>query len=197
MDLSPVTRLAHADQQAFAFEPGNSNVVYLANDGGIWKSTDGAMNLQSLNSTLSLVQFNSLAIHPTDSAFSMGGVQDNGTQVRLKDSANAPTVQWRDFVGSDGGDCVINPENPNVIFGTFFAGYVNRYRVIGNNVVFEASIGDPSSWGDSRIAFYPPFTGNGVDQKIYFGTWRLFRQQQSGQQLDHAGRHDGPHQGWQ
>jgi photosystem II stability/assembly factor-like uncharacterized protein len=172
--FQPSLALAHADQQAFAFEPGNSSVVYLANDGGIWKSTDGASTFQSMNSTLSLVQFNSLAIHPTDAAFSIGGVQDNGTQVRLKDSANAPTVQWRDFGGSDGGDCVINPENPSVIFATWFAGYVNRYRISGNNFVFEASIGDLTSWGDSRIAFYPPFTGNEVDQRIYFGSWRLF-----------------------
>ncbi|HJR06146.1 MAG TPA: Calx-beta domain-containing protein [Pyrinomonadaceae bacterium] len=171
----------HADQQAFAFEPGNSSVVYLANDGGIWKSTNGGASPQSLNATLSLVQFNSLAVHPTDGGFTIGGTQDNGTQRRLKDSStNAPTAQWSDFAGSDGGACLINPVNPNIFYGTYYSAWVNRYKVSASGVVsFDKEIGTFTTWGDSstntRIAFYPPLTGNEVDQTIYFGTWRLFK----------------------
>jgi photosystem II stability/assembly factor-like uncharacterized protein len=176
----PYLASTHADQQAFAFEPGNSSVVYLANDGGIWKSTNGGASVQSLNATLSLVQFNSLAVHPTDEGFTIGGTQDNGTQRRLKDSStNAPTSQWVDMSGSDGGACVINPVNPNIFYGTYYSAWVNRYKVTASGISFDKEIGTFSTWGDSnintRIAFYPPFTGNGVDQTIYFGTWRLFK----------------------
>ncbi|HEV7904671.1 MAG TPA: Calx-beta domain-containing protein [Pyrinomonadaceae bacterium] len=177
----PYLASTHADQQAFAFEPGNSSSVYLANDGGLWKSPDGGTTMQSLNTTLSLVQFNSLALHPTDAGFTIGGTQDNGTQRRLKDTTtNAPTVNWTDMSGSDGGACLFNPVNPGIFYGTYYSAWVNRYKVAANgSTSFDKQIGTFSTWGDSeintRIAFYPPLTGNEVDQTIYFGTWRLFK----------------------
>jgi photosystem II stability/assembly factor-like uncharacterized protein len=176
----PSLASTHADQQAFAFEPGNSSVVYLANDGGLWKSTNAGATLQSLNGTLSLVQFNSLVLHPTDAGFSIGGTQDNGTQRRLKDEqTNAPTNRWTDMSGSDGGACVINPVNPNIFYGTYYSAWVNRYKVTASGISFDKEIGTFSTWGESnlnaRIPFYPPFTGNEVDQTLYFGTWRLFK----------------------
>ena len=176
----PGLSTTHSDQQGFAFEPGNPSVVYLANDGGLWKSTDSGATLQSLNTTLSLVQFNSLALHPTDAGFTVGGTQDNGTQRRLPESpTNSPAVQWDEPSGSDGGACVINPVNPSIVFGTYYAAWVNRFRVSPTCFCFEKQIGDFSTWGEStsntRIAFYPPLVGNGVDQTIYFGTWRLFK----------------------
>jgi photosystem II stability/assembly factor-like uncharacterized protein len=174
-DYHPSLSSTHSDQQAFAFEPGHPSVVYLANDGGLWKSGDGGATLRSLNATLSLIQFNSLALHPADAGFTIGGAQDNGTQRRLKDaSTGAPTDSWEEFSGSDGGACFINPVKPDILFGTFFAAWVLRFKVSGSFVFTDKIIGDSNTWGDTRIAFYPPFTGNGVDQRIYFGTWRLF-----------------------
>ena len=175
----PSIASTHSDQQAFAFEPGNPSVVYVANDGGLWKSTNGGATLQSLNATLSLIQFNSLALHPTDAGFTIGGTQDNGTQRRLKDSSTgAPSLGWDQFSGSDGGACFFNPLKPDTLFGTYFGGWALRFKMIGDFVFLDKVIGEYSTWGEStsnsRIGFYPPFTGNGVDQRIYFGTWRLF-----------------------
>ncbi len=168
----------HPDQQAFAFEPGNPSAIYLAGDGGLWKSQDGGFTVQSLNRTLSLVQFTSLALHPTDAGFTIGGTQDNGTQRRLRGASGLPSVEWDGFAGSDGGACFFNPVNPQVLYGTYFSAWVNRFRMSGSNVILEKQIGTFSTWGEgtsnARIGFYPPFTGNGVDQKIYFGSWRLF-----------------------
>ncbi|HLM56629.1 MAG TPA: Calx-beta domain-containing protein, partial [Pyrinomonadaceae bacterium] len=174
----PGSSSLHPDQQAFAFEPGNPSVVYLAGDGGLWKSSDGGSTVQSLNRTLSLVQFTSLAVHPTDGGFTIGGTQDNGTQRRLRDASGLPSVGWDAFAGSDGGACFFNPSNPTILYGTYFSAWVNRFRVSGSNILFDKQIGTYSTWGESttntRIAFYPPFTGNGVNQRIYFGSWRLF-----------------------
>jgi photosystem II stability/assembly factor-like uncharacterized protein len=178
-NYQPSLSSTHPDQQSFAFEPGRPSVVYVANDGGLWKSSDGGATLQSLNASLSLIQFNSLALHPTDAGFSVGGTQDNGTQRRLKDSSTGtPTNVWDEFSGSDGGACFINPVRPNILFGTFFSGWALRFKVSGNSIFLDKVIGETPTWGEStsntRIAFYPPFTGNGVDERIYFGTWRLF-----------------------
>jgi photosystem II stability/assembly factor-like uncharacterized protein len=178
-NYQPSLSSTHSDQQAFAFEPGQPSVVYVANDGGLWKSVDGGATLQSLNATLSLIQFNSIALHPTDAAFSIGGTQDNGTQRRLKDSSTgAATLSWDEFSGSDGGACFFNPVKPDVLFGAYFSGWALRFKVSGSFILLDKVIGQYSTWGESdsntRIGFYPPFNGNGVDQRIYFGTWRLF-----------------------
>ncbi|HEY9402438.1 MAG TPA: Calx-beta domain-containing protein [Pyrinomonadaceae bacterium] len=168
----------HPDQHAFAFEPGNSSVAYLANDGGLWKSSDGGAAVQSLNRTLSLVQFNSLATHPTDPAETIGGTQDNGTQRRLKDSTGAPGLGWIEISGADGGATFYNPLNPLVLYGSYYAGWLIRFKVTPSYILYEKQIGSSTIFGESdinrRIAFYPPFTGNGVNQRIYFGSWRLF-----------------------
>jgi photosystem II stability/assembly factor-like uncharacterized protein len=175
----PSLSSTHADQQSFAFESGHPSVVYVANDGGLWKSQDGGATLRSLNDSLSLIQFNSLALHPTDAGFTIGGTQDNGTQRRLRDaSTGAPAINWDEFSGSDGGACFFNPVRPQFLFGTYFSGWALRFRMVSGFVFIDKVIGETATWGEStsntRIAFYPPFKGNGVDERIYFGTWRLF-----------------------
>jgi photosystem II stability/assembly factor-like uncharacterized protein len=162
---------AHPDQHALTFSPTNSNEVYLGNDGGIFKSTNGGESFTSLNTALNLTMFTSLALHPTDPTITYGGTQDNGTQRRT------PTANfWQEFFGGDGGRVVINPLDPSIVFTTYIRGSVYRYSrntsSFDNQIGFESTFGEPST--SPRIAFYPPFTGNGVDQTIYFGTWRLF-----------------------
>jgi photosystem II stability/assembly factor-like uncharacterized protein len=165
---------AHPDQQSFAFAPGNSNLIYLGNDGGLYKSADAGATFQSLNSTLSLTQFIGITQHTTDPNISYGGTQDNGTQRR-----GAGTSQWAEFAGGDGGRVVVNPLDPQMVFTTYVYGSISRYT--NNGDTFQKTIGSNSIFGETstatqspRIAFYPPFNGNGVDQKLYFGTWRLF-----------------------
>jgi photosystem II stability/assembly factor-like uncharacterized protein len=162
---------AHPDQHALTFSPTNSNEVYLGNDGGIFKSTNGGESFTSLNSSLNLTMFTSISVHPTDPAISYGGTQDNGTQRRLT-SGNF----WQEFFSGDGGKVVINPLDPSIVFTTYIRGSVYRYSRNTSSfdiqIGFESTFGEPSS--GPRIAFYPPFTGNGIDQTIYFGSWRLF-----------------------
>ncbi len=170
-EYAPQQSNAHPDQHALTFSPTNSNVVYLGNDGGIFKSTNGGESFTSLNASLNLTMFTSLAVHPTEAAVSYGGTQDNGTQRR---SPNANF--WQEFFSGDGGKVVINPLDPSVVFTTYVRGSVYRFSRNTNSfdtqIGFESTFGEPSS--GPRIAFYPPFTANGLDQTLYFGTWRLF-----------------------
>ncbi|MDQ3322852.1 MAG: hypothetical protein M3525_10565, partial [Acidobacteriota bacterium] len=77
-NYSPNAAKSHPDQHHFYISPTDPNLVYIANDGGIWRSTDGLNTLQSLNKTLNLTMFTSLATHPTDASRTYGGTQDNG-----------------------------------------------------------------------------------------------------------------------
>lgn len=161
----------HADQHALAFSPAGGNEFYLGNDGGVSKTTDGGETFQSLNSTLALTQFVGITLHPTNPAISYGGTQDNGTQQR---SANS--TSWSEISSGDGGHSVINPLDPSIVFMTYVRGDV--FRFLNDGLTFNAQIGSNFAFGEPfdgpRIAFYPPFEGNGVDATLYFGTWRLF-----------------------
>jgi photosystem II stability/assembly factor-like uncharacterized protein len=161
----------HTDQHALAFSPGNPSEVYLGNDGGVSKTTDGGITFQSLNSTLTLTQFIGISLHPTDPAISYGGTQDNGTQQR-----SASATRWSEISSGDGGHSVIDPRDPSIVFVTYVRGDV--FRLINDGRIFDVQIGFNGTFGEPvdnpRIAFYPPFVGNGVDATLYLGTWRLF-----------------------
>ncbi len=43
----------HEDQQSVCFDPVNANVVYLSNDGGVFRSTDGGITWQGAGTTVS------------------------------------------------------------------------------------------------------------------------------------------------
>lgn len=170
---TPGNSNAHPDQHSFAFLPGNANTLFIGNDGGLYKSVDGGANFTSLNNGLSLSMFIGLAIHPTDPTRTYGGTQDNGNQKRL--TTGAPAA-WREYFGGDGGRTVINPLNPSIIFATYVYGTIFRFDSNGDS--FTSTVADNSTFGEpasgQRIAFYPPFTGNGVNANLYFGTYRLF-----------------------
>jgi photosystem II stability/assembly factor-like uncharacterized protein len=169
-EYTPGVARAHADQHSFAFSPNNSNQLFIGNDGGIWRSGDGGLSFQSLNGSLSLGLFTGIAIHPTDRSISYGGTQDNGNQRRFQG-----TGSWVEFLGGDGGHTVINPVDPQNIFVTYVRG--NIYRFFNDGDFFDAQLTFDSTFGElgtPRMAFYPPFVGNGTDSTLYFGTWRLF-----------------------
>ena len=168
---TPEQSNAHPDQHSFAFLPGNSNTFFIGNDGGLYRTTNGGSAFQSLNNSLSLTMFEGYALHPTNAAISYGGTQDNGTQRRLNAAG-----QWSEFSTGDGGNCVIDPLNPSTVFTTYVYGVVNRFQ--DNGQTFDTQVASNATFGEPangpRIAFYPPFTGNGVSSTLYFGTWRLF-----------------------
>jgi photosystem II stability/assembly factor-like uncharacterized protein len=167
---NPFQSNTHPDQQAFAFDPTNPNVIYAGNDGGVSKSTNAGLTFSSLNQTLSLTQFVHLSLHPTDTSISYGGTQDNGTQRRVEG-----TSRWKEFSSGDGGRSVINPADPQMVFTTYIRGRVSRHA--SNGLSFTGTMADTVTFepGSSpRIAFYPPLVGNGVDHRLYLGSWRLF-----------------------
>ena len=185
---NPFQAKAHPDQHAFAFMPGNPTTIYIGNDGGLYRSVDGGTNFQNLNASLALTQFVGVTAHTTNPNISYGGTQDNGTQVRTASTSggaldSGPTnTRWREFSSGDGGRSVVIPTDPNMVFTTYITGTINRHTNSG--ATYNGGIGDNRVGGPvfknsvtgaaDRIAFYPPFVGNGADQTIYFGTHRLW-----------------------
>ncbi|MDQ3073847.1 MAG: hypothetical protein M3Q97_11360, partial [Bacteroidota bacterium] len=99
----------HPDQQHAAFSPSNPDIVYAGNDGGMYKSTDGAQYWNSINNNLAITQFYDMAIdHEQD--ISYGGTQDNGT-------LGKNTNDWGSIYGGDGFHVAVNHDNPNIVYG--------------------------------------------------------------------------------
>ena len=162
---TPTQSKSHPDQHHFYISQSNPNLIYIANDGGLWKSTDGANSFQSLNASLTLTMFVSLDMHPTDPTKTYGGTQDNGTQKRTGN------VDWREFGTGDGGQTFVDPLDPSIVYITYVGNTIYRYGNNGDN--FSATIGTNAVFQNDRVAFYPPFVGNEVDSNLYFGTYRL------------------------
>ncbi|HEX4950735.1 MAG TPA: hypothetical protein VFZ34_28995 [Blastocatellia bacterium] len=157
---------AHPDQHALAFLPGNSNVIFIGNDGGLYKSEDAGRTFKSKNQTLSLSQFVGIAIDPRNPKATLAGAQDNGTQLRL------PNGEWEEIISGDGGLCAFSPTDPDFLFTTYVQGTLFRFR----RGAYNGEIGNQRLFGETsaaRIRFYPPFAST-RDGRLYFGSWRLF-----------------------
>jgi len=96
----------HADTH-YIFSDQTGTNIYDANDGGIWKRAIGAATLTAWtnlnNSPLNTLQFQSVAVHPTDANFTLGGTQDNGTEWQSSVSGT-----WLGAEGGDGGYALID-----------------------------------------------------------------------------------------
>ncbi len=162
----------HTDQQAFAFLPGSSSTFFVGNDGGIFKTTDSGATFTSLNGTLSLTQFVGFALHPTDGTRSYAGAQDNGTQRRTPG-----TNGWSEFTATgDGGKLAINPVDRTIIFAGSTEGKITRNTQDGtpNTQQDIAAASSFEAGNPARIEFYAPVVTNGVDARLYSGSWRLY-----------------------
>jgi PKD repeat protein len=73
----------HADQHTIIFEPGNSNVIYFGNDGGIYRTSNGTAVIPTITRkefNYNTTQFYGCAMHPAAlSDHFLAGAQDNGS----------------------------------------------------------------------------------------------------------------------
>ena len=109
----------HADTHAWAFFPQPSptpSVVYVGDDGGIGRSTDGGTTWTSINAGgLQTGLFYNLAVKPDATAsVTIGALQDNGLQTTS--GVAAPT--WTTPQGGDGWDIAYDGVTANRAYGT-------------------------------------------------------------------------------
>ena len=102
--------------------PGAGTLLYLGNDGGLWRSTDGvdqqgepcsaddATHFQNLNAGFgSLAEVVNFSQHPSDSGTLLVGVGANGTAATGAAENSAP---WPQLAAGEGGFTAINPVTP-------------------------------------------------------------------------------------
>jgi hypothetical protein len=102
---------AHADVHVLVHTPGDSNELWCGCDGGVFLNRDprGTGEFASQNNGLACLCCNFIGQHPTDPNVLFTGLQDNGTA-----RTDAGPV-WTHVSGGDGGYCVVNWANPNLV----------------------------------------------------------------------------------
>ena len=182
----------HVDSHVIAVAPSNPQVVYFGSDGGIYRSNNAGASWTSLsNSTFSATQFMSVAIHPSDPNFTIGGTQDNGTEMLRFDGT------WRRTDYGDGGYAAID-QSSGPTGATMYHTYYNSNAPGGSVMGFAFSedtnafenwtfrgcqiggAGNGITCTDSVLFYAPLETGPGNPNTIYYGTDRLYRSDNKG-----------------
>ncbi len=182
----------HVDSHVIVTAPSNPQVIYFGSDGGIYRSTNGGTNWSSLNnSTFAATQFQSIAVHPVLTSYTLGGTQDNGTEFLANDG-----VTWVNSDGGDGGYVVIDQNATDAASTVSYHTFFNRTNSqIGfMRATTNASNGDPNwnvylgcggtangiNCADSTLFYAPMVGGPGNPNTLYFGTNFLYRSANQG-----------------
>lgn len=100
----------HPDQQDLAFDPNDTSKIYLANDGGVYRSTNRGTTWTLASGHLAITQMYDIDISERDRDVCAGGAQDNGLYYR-----NVAGV-WRNIPWGDGTQIAIDPTDPEIFY---------------------------------------------------------------------------------
>jgi photosystem II stability/assembly factor-like uncharacterized protein len=122
----------HADQHTIVAHPSydgsSNNIVFVGNDGGVWKSTNisSATSSSSSSNTWSSIstgivttQFYGGASSANGSLIA-GGTQDNGSL------SYSGSTTWTTFFGGDGGYSAIDQTDSNYVYGEYVYAGIHR-----------------------------------------------------------------------
>src|SRR6185503_2439088 len=133
----------HADNHSLVFD-GAGN-IYTGTDGGIWKQATTSSTFTNLNSSpLNTLQFESIAVHPTDQFMTIGGTQDNGTEAQMGSSGN-----WIRAESGDGGYSLIDQSATNTTDVTMYHTFFNNSTQMGFDRIFKTACIGTGSLFDS------------------------------------------------
>jgi len=166
-------------------------LLYLGNDGGMWRSTDGvnqsgtpcsasdAAHFQNLNSGIgSLAEVVSFAQHPSDPATLLVGLGASGTAATA--AASSLTTVWPQLSTGEGGTVAIDQSNPLLWYVSTAAGVSIRQCTHGSACTAADFTGAPTI-GPAQIALdeslidAPWLLDPALTSNIVIGTCRAWR----------------------
>lgn len=151
----------HADQHYVCFAPGNSNVCYFTNDGGMYVSTNftqAGPTITSKELNYNSTQFYACDIHPNAGSNQyLGGTQDNGSH-----ALNSATVGSSiEVTGGDGAFCHIDQDQPQFWFTSYV--YTSYYRSSNGGASFTSALNTSQTVG----SFISPSDYDDANNKMY------------------------------
>lgn len=162
----------HADVHKMVRHPNDDDIIFLATDGGIFKSVDSGISWVGRNGGYQTQQFYAnFSCSSSDSLFAIGGMQDNATAVY---EGNAG---WRRVIGGDGVSTAIDPNNDQVVFGS--SQYLSLQR--SNDGAVNFTYVAPPAGGSTTTAFAGPFAmSKSWPSTLYGGRKKIYKSTNSG-----------------
>lgn len=159
----------HADQHSITFHPTNPNIIYFGTDGGVFRSTDAGETFSGCNGGYQSTQFyNGFSSSYNLPDLAIGGMQDNATAIYQGN------VAWFRTIGGDGCQTGIDPNNNNILYGTYQ--YLNILKSTDGGLNW-IGIG-PS--GSDNPAFVAPFIICRANPNVIYAGSRKFHKSING-----------------
>ncbi len=161
------TGLPHVDVHDLQWQ---GSTLWVANDGGVWKSENSGVTWIDCTSGLITRQYYGIAIDPVHRERVIGGAQDNGTN-RRRDIGDD---SWDDVLGGDGFECAVNPLVPSIAYATIYN--TSIYRSLAGGAARSFVTATPYFGNDENAPFITPLTMRpDTPWVLYTGTDRVWR----------------------
>jgi len=180
------SRLAgtHGDHHGLWIDPADSSVLYSANDGGVYLSTNGGQRwtfAQSAHAT----QFYDIELDTALPFHAYGSIQDIGSMrgaVDLSHGRDVQPIAFESAPGGEGSNHAVDPNNPNIVYSHSFYGAFTRTD-LGSTASGGRStnIRPPDPDAELRAQWMAPFFISPHDASlVYAGYQYLFRSRNRG-----------------
>mgnify|MGYP001823736207 CR=1 FL=1 len=146
----------HGDNHDLWIDPNDSRRMVQANDGGANVSYDGGVNWspQDNQPTAQMYRVS------TDNAFPfrlLGGQQDNSAlRIRTRSvfGSSIGDRDWGPTAGGESGHIVADPDNPDVVYGGSYGGFLMRVdEVTGDRRLINVWPDNPMGWGAAELKY--------------------------------------------
>ena len=179
---------AHGDVHDVFVDPGDSQHVFAADDGGLWISYDGA-NKWWKTDNLPVSQFYHVSVDEADPYHVYGGLQDNSAWVG--DSAypgGITSSRWENMINGDGFFMYPDPTDPNYVYGESQGGNIGRVNMRTHETRdIQPRLGaeELKRYTKLRFNWNTPVALSPHDPAtLYIGAQFLFRSRDHGQSWD-------------
>ena len=182
--FSSVGSGAHGDFHDIWIDPNDTNIVFTADDGGLWRSQDGGTKWMH-QANLPISQFYHVSVDNADPYHVYGGLQDNSSWIGDSSYPGGITnSRWENIYGGDGFWVFEDTSDPDYIYAEYQGGTIGR---INRHTLEIRPIQPLPNYNEKKLRFNwntPIHMSPNEKGTIYIGAQFLFRSRDHGQSWD-------------
>jgi photosystem II stability/assembly factor-like uncharacterized protein len=173
----------HADQHFFAYNPLD-RLYYVCNDGGIYATPEMAIGnwasaladpgyrwptvWQNISSGMAITSFYRIGLSRGNAGYVVGGAQDNS-------SYYSNGSEWWHLFGGDGMECLIDPDDPRIVYGSSQYGFIHATADGGMSTRWSLTWPIMRDYGEQGEWTSPMAIDPKSPHQLYIGLGNLWR----------------------